>query len=228
MGEFGSYTPFTIPRVYQPRQMPFLLAGLLFLLVGAGFAASFLREGPWERVPAGFWHEGGPRGWVPGTLWNILGPSAYGAVWLAAAALGYRITVPRAPAPVLPPTPWEGVRDHLNRALAASLIALTGAYTAFLAMAIQIAVVFVARGERVAGEARGFNNTWFMVGLLAYLMWAGLMLLAFNRDAKRAQYGDRALEAGVELPPARTPADRYPRPAKPTEPPVTGTNQRQP
>lgn len=210
MSDPAGYTPFTVPRTYQPRYVPFLGLAALFCLVGIGFGVYFLSKPPLpDQVPTGFYWEGSARGWVDRSWWQTMLPSIYGIVTSLLLGLASRRTAPKSVARIHPPTPWTGIADHLARAAAASLLALTAAYMAFIGMAIQIALVHVAAGQLLVDIDRGFNNTWFMAGLLAYLGYAGLILLAFNRDAKRGQYGDIALDPGAGLPPSHGPAERH-------------------
>lgn len=206
---------FTIPPVYSPTITWGAWTGLflLFSLYEMPKMAALLTE----QVAVQFNWDGHATRLADKNWWTMGLPTWYGALTAGVLyGIAHRIQ-PTEAREVIPPTPLAGFLDHLSRSIAASLLQLTAAYMAFIGMAVQFGMVHVTRNLVEIGQSYRFNNTWMIFSLLVYCAYAGWLLLVFNREVKRGQYGSIALEGGEPVPPAVPRPPRAPAPKPRTD-----------
>lgn len=196
----GTDESFVIPRIYAPRIPWMAITGLC--LIGGLWCVLLTFRIPAGDVPMRYMWEGPVVRWVDySPLYQAL-PFLYGLLTSGLCLLISHRIRPAAPGRILPPTPVAGFIDHLSRATAASLLEVNAVHFAYIGMVMQWTVASVQQQAQLAGVTPMFVNVWVIPGYLFYLAYSGWLLLVFNRDAKRGEYGDIAMEANALVPPS--------------------------
>jgi len=212
---------FVIPPLYAPRVTWTVWIGILLAL--ATLEAGRTLALPVEQVPQRFTWEGSVITWAPRTPLTAVLPALYGALASLILLFFARRVQPDASGSIVPPTPLAGFSEHLSRAIAASMLQVGALHFAWIAFAMQWGLREVAASTLRAGATLPFNNMWVVAGFVPYLAYSAWLLLLFNRDAKRGQYGEVALRLNDPLVPPSVPHPprAVPRPvAAPRQAPV--------
>jgi|GEM_PF-4849650 len=196
----GTDESFVIPRIYAPRIPWIAMTGVC--LLGGLWSLFLAMRNPIAQVPLRYTWEGPVTRWADYSPLYLALPFVYGVLASGLCLLISHRIRPAAPGRILPPTPVAGFIDHLSRATAASLLEVNAVHFAYIGMVMQWTVASVQHQAEMTATSPYFVNVWVIPGYIFYLFYSGWLLLVFNRDAKRGEYGDIAMEANALVPPS--------------------------